>query len=96
MRRGQPDLVVHVRSGNFSGLVIELKTPQGNGVVSGQQRQWLADMGRAGYRTLLSSSLEESVRWLDEHMRTARTCCALCGNSFKSDETLRKHTDKYH
>ena len=95
-QRGQPDLVVHVRSGNFSGLVIELKTPKGNGVVSPPQRKWLDDMARAGYRTLVSNSMEECKRYLDNHMSNARTCCALCGNSFKTSETLRKHTEKYH
>ena len=95
-QKGQPDLVVHVRSGNFSGLAIELKTPKGNGVVSPAQRQWLADMGKAGYRTLLSNSMEESVRCLDTHMRNARTCCAQCGSSFKSERTLQTHAGKYH
>ena len=95
-QKGQPDLVLHVRSGNFSGLAIELKTPKGNGVVSLPQRKWLEDMARAGYRTLVSNSLEECKRYLDNHMSNARTCCALCGNSFKTSETLRQHREKYH
>jgi len=95
-QKGQPDLVLHVRSGNFSGLAIELKTPKGNGVVSLPQRKWLEDMARAGYRTLVSNSLEECKRYLDNHMSNARTCCALCGNSYKTEETLRKHIGKYH
>ena len=47
-QKGQPDLIVHQRSGNFSGLVVELKTPKGNGVVSPAQQQWLDDMAHAG------------------------------------------------
>ena len=95
-QKGQPDLIVHVRSGNFSGLVIELKTPTGKGVVSPMQKQWLADMGKAGYRTLISCNLEESMRHLDEHMRNARTCCWKCGSSFKSERNLHTHSRKYH
>ena len=57
--RGQPDIIVHQRSGNYSGLAIELKTPKGTGVVSPEQRQWLDDMARAGYRVLISNSLED-------------------------------------
>jgi len=95
-QRGQPDLVVHTRSGNFSGLAIELKTPRGNGVVSTAQRQWLDDVSKAGYRTLLSNSLEESMRYLDNHMRKARVCCGMCGNSFVKEKTLQTHMDKYH
>ena len=47
-QKGQPDLIIHQRSGNFSGLAIELKTPRGTGVGSPEQQQWLHDMGRAG------------------------------------------------
>ena len=55
-QKGQPDLIVHQRSGNWSGLVIELKTPRGTGVVSPEQRQWLDDMARAGYPSRVCTS----------------------------------------
>ncbi len=95
-QRGQPDLIVHQRSGNFSGLVIELKTPQGTGVVSPDQRRWLEDMARAGYRTLISNNLDECVQQLNKFMINARVCCGCCGSSFKNSQTLRAHTHKYH
>ncbi len=95
-QKGQPDLIVHQRSGNFSGLVIELKTPKGTGVVSPEQQQWLDDMARAGYRVLLSSSLEETIRFLNAYMQNARVCCRHCGSSFASERTLRRHCEKYH
>ena len=94
--RGQPDIIIHQRSGNFSGLVIELKTPRGTGVVSPEQRQWLDDMGRAGYRALLSSSLEESIRILNKYMQNARVCCRHCGKSFASERTLQTHEAHHH
>ncbi len=95
-QRGQPDLIVHQRSGNFSGLVIELKTPKGNGIVSPEQQQWLDDMARAGYRVLLSSSLEENIKHLNAFMQNARICCRHCGSSFASERTLRRHCERYH
>jgi len=95
-QRGQPDLIVHQRSGNFSGLVIELKTPRGTGVVSPEQQQRLDDMARAGYRVLLSSSLEESIKQLNAFMQNARICRRHCGSSFASERTLRRHSEKYH
>ena len=84
------------RSGNFSGLAIELKTPKGTGVVSPEQRQWLDDMTRAGYRVLISNSLEESIRVLNAFMENARVCCRHCGGSFKNDKTLQTHMIRYH
>ncbi len=47
---GQPDLIVHARSGQFSGLALELKTPKGDGVLRDNQREWLEALSRAGTR----------------------------------------------
>lgn len=95
-QKGQPDLIVHQRSGNFSGLVIELKTPTGKGVISNEQRQWLDDMAYAGYRVVVCNSLEESIRQLNTFMHNARVCCRHCGRSFASDKTLCQHVFKFH
>ena len=95
-QRGQPDLIVHQRSGNFSGLVIELKTPRGTGVVSPEQRRWLDDMARAGYRTLISNDLDECIQEFNKFMGNARVCCRCCGSSFKNSQTLQTHAQKYH
>ena len=89
-------MIIHQLSGNFSGFAIELKTPRGTGVVSPEQRQWLDDMGRAGYRVLLSSSLAESIHMVNEYMQSARVCCALCGKSFVSERTLQTHEVRQH
>jgi hypothetical protein len=48
-QEGQPDLIIHQRSGNFSGLALELKSPTGLGVVSAEQQRWLDDMRLVGY-----------------------------------------------
>ena len=53
-------------------------------------------MSRAGYRVLLSSSLEESIRFLTEYMQNARVCCRLCGKSFASERTLQTHEARHH
>lgn len=95
-QKGQPDLVLHQRSGNFSGLAMELKTPKGTGVLSTEQSNWLRDLGRAGYRTLVSSSLEGAVQVLNDFMRNARVCCEHCGGSYASEASLRRHQARFH
>jgi prophage antirepressor-like protein len=95
-QKGQPDLIVHARSGSFSGLAVELKTPTGKGVLSPEQSQWLDDMGEAGYRTLVTSSLDEAIKALDDFMCKARVCCRHCGSSFKNASTLKTHLWRFH
>jgi hypothetical protein len=56
-QKGQPDLLILARSGEFTGLAIELKTPTGQGVLSPEQQSWLNDLGQAGFQTLVSNDL---------------------------------------
>ncbi len=95
-QKGQPDLIVHARSGSFSGLVIELKTPKGTGVLSMAQSEWLEDMGLAGYKTLVTSSLDEAISALNAFLSNARVCCRHCGASFKNTKNLRVHALRFH
>lgn len=94
--KGQPDLILYQRSGNFSGLAIELKTPRGSGIVSEPQHQWLHDMALAGYKTLISCDIDECIRAVNAYMQNARVCCPHCGGSYKSKKTMQTHVAKYH
>jgi hypothetical protein len=94
--KGQPDLIIHQRSGNFSGLAIELKSPTGRGVVSAEQQKWLDDMRLAGYRAAVCDDLQETIELIDEFLRKARVCCQHCGNSFKTRKNLERHSEKIH
>jgi hypothetical protein len=93
---GQPDLIVHARSGQFSGLALELKTPKGDGVLRDNQREWLEALSRAGYKTMVSSSLDECTAALDAFMANVRICCQHCGGSYKNEKTLATHKRRYH
>jgi hypothetical protein len=95
-QKGQPDLILHQRSGNFSGLAIELKTPTGLGIVSAEQREWLDDMRLAGYRAEVCDDLQETIGLIDDFLRNARVCCRHCGNSLQSQKTLERHLEKMH
>jgi prophage antirepressor-like protein len=95
-RKGQPDLIIHQRSGNFSGLVLELKSPTGRGILSAEQQEWLDAMRLAGYRACVCDNLQEATELIDDFLRNARVCCRHCGNSFKSQKTLGRHLEKMH
>jgi prophage antirepressor-like protein len=95
-QKGQPDLIVHRRSGQFSGFALELKTPKGCGILSAEQRDWLEGLGRAGYKTLVTESLQEAIQALDSFLRDARVCCKHCGSSFISEANLRRHVRRFH
>jgi hypothetical protein len=92
-QKGQPDLIIHQRSGNFSGLAVELKTPTGRGIVSAEQQQWLDDMRLAGYQAAVCDDLQETIGLIDSFMRKARVCCRHCGNSFKTKKNLERHLE---
>jgi prophage antirepressor-like protein len=95
-QKGQPDLIIHQRCGNFSGLAIELKSPTGRGIVSTEQECWLEDMRLAGYQAAVCDDLQETFGLIDDFLRNARVCCRHCGNSFKTQKNLERHLEKVH
>jgi prophage antirepressor-like protein len=93
-QKGQPDLVLFARSGNFSGLAIELKTPTGQGVVSPEQTQWLLDLKEAGFKTLVCNDLFEVIGCIEAYLRDWRHCCAKRGAGYRSLGALANHMAK--
>jgi hypothetical protein len=93
-QKGQPDLVLFARSGNFSGLAIELKTPTGQGVVSPEQAQWLLDLKEAGFKTLVCNDLFQVIGCIEAYLRDWRHCCAKCGAGYRSVGALANHMAK--
>jgi prophage antirepressor-like protein len=68
--KGQPDLLLPVKSGRFSGLAIELKTPAYFREPAVTQQLFLDKLAAEGYDVLISSSYNELVvhlvRYLDK------------------------------
>jgi prophage antirepressor-like protein len=93
-QKGQPDLVLFARSGNFSGLAIELKTPTGQGVVSPEQAQWLLDLKEAGFKTLVCNDLFQVIGCIEAYLKDWRHCCAKCGAGYRSLGALANHMAK--
>lgn len=48
-KKGFPDLILPVRSGDHPGLVIEMKSPNGRGRLSEEQFEWLAHFREQGW-----------------------------------------------
>jgi hypothetical protein len=93
-QKGQPDLVLFARSGNFSGLAIELKTPTGQGEVSPEQTQWLFDLKEAGFKTLVCNDLFRVIGCIEAYLKDWRHCCPDCGAGYKSVGALANHMAK--
>jgi prophage antirepressor-like protein len=93
-QKGQPDLVLFARSGNFSGLAIELKTPTGLGEVSAEQVRWLADLREAGFKTLVCNDLFVVIGCIEAYLKDWRHCCAKCGVGYRSLGALANHMAK--
>jgi hypothetical protein len=91
---GQPDLIIHQRSGNFSDQALELKTPEGDGVVTPKQQKWLEDLRLAGYQARVCDNLEDAIGFIARFLRNARVCCLHCGSSFKSRKNLERHLER--
>ncbi|CAB3995056.1 phage antirepressor [Paramuricea clavata] len=70
---GQPDLTIVTPSNGFNGFAIELKTPKGTGEVRDNQVAWIRELGKNGFRTLISNNYTEIVLYIDEYFRVDNT-----------------------
>ena len=53
---GTPDLLIFNKSGDYTGLAIELKTPKGNGTISKKQYEFIENLSaECGYFVLVSN-----------------------------------------
>lgn len=68
MKSGVPDIVLPVRRAEWSGLVMELKKPkkQGkdNGVISPNQKLWLAHFQKQGFGSCVCYGFDEARKML--------------------------------
>lgn len=77
--KGQCDLMVMNRSARWSGLAFEFKTPANTGRVSPEQRRFMDELVKAGFRVLLSNNYDEICNEVRDYFRTARALCQECG-----------------
>ncbi len=77
--KGQCDLMVMNRSARWSGLALEFKTPANTGRVSPEQRRFMDELAKAGFRVLISNSYDEICNEIRDYFRATRVFCQECG-----------------
>ena len=76
--RGQCDLLIMNRSTRWSGLALEFKTPANTGRVSPEQRRFMDELAKAGFRVLISNSYDEICNEIRDYFRATRVLCQEC------------------
>lgn len=66
VRKGIPDLFLSVPAGVCHGLYIETKTPKGN--TTKEQKYYLEEFCRLGYRTTVCRGLEDFTREINKYL----------------------------
>ena len=67
------------RSARWSGLAFEFKTPANTGRVSPEQKRFMEELAKAGFRVLISNSYDEICNEIRDYFRTTRVLCQDCG-----------------
>ena len=77
--KGQCDLMVLNRSSRWTALALEFKTPANTGRVTPEQRRFLDELAKAGFRVLISNSYDEICNEIRDYFRSTRALCQECG-----------------
>ena len=95
-RGGQPDLLILNNHKTYRGLAIELKTPKGNGQISDNQQNYLADLEQSGYKTLVSNDYDQIIMELTQYFADVRFKCNHCPKAFKTTAIQTTHEKCMH
>jgi hypothetical protein len=93
---GQPDLLILNNHRQYNGLALELKTPKGHGRLSDKQQEFLENLQKAGWKTLVSNDYDEIVTELIKYFEEVRFKCQQCTRAFKTKANLQEHEDWVH
>ena len=93
---GQSDIIINNLHKTYNGLTIELKTPNGKGVVHPKQHAFMKMSSVNGHKVVLSNDYDEILTEIINYMRDTRIICEFCNRKFKSVETLTNHHKFFH
>ncbi len=88
---GQPNVVILNNHKTFNGFVLELKTPNGNGVSSDKQSACLTKLTQQNYKTLVSRTYDKILIELTEYFNNTRIHSQYGNKKFMNITTLQTH-----
>ena len=93
---GSFDLIIHDLHKHYTGLAIELKNPNGRGLMSDDQSKMLRQYQNNGFKTLISTDYDYIIEQLIEYFRDVRIMCSYCPRRFISSQSLKSHIKSFH
>ena len=94
--RGSLDLIINNLHKHYTGLCIEFKSPNGNGVLSPDQSMILLQYKNNSFKTLVSNDYDHIIEQRIEYFRDVRIKCSYCPRRFISSQSLRNHIKFFH
>ena len=95
---GQPDILIVNSHRYYQGLALELKTPNGKGKLSENQREYLKKLEQAGYKCIISNDYDEIIVELINYFNHIIYPCKFCSGKrgYTTIEKLNKHYKHFH
>jgi len=93
---GAPDLMIMNLHKKYSGLVIEFKSPTGQGILSEKQNRVLKNLELNNYRVIISNNYDDILFEIISFMNDVRLACPCCSRRFKTIQSLGQHTRYFH
>ena len=94
--RGSPDLIINNLHKHYTGFAIELKNPNGKGILSYDQSKMLQQYQNNGFKILVSNDYDQTIEQIIEYFRDVRIKCSYCPRRFISPQSLRNHIKFIH
>ena len=94
--RGSPDLIINNLHKHYTGFAIELKNPNGKGILSYDQSKMLRQYQNNGFKTLISNDYDLIIELIIEYFRDVRIKCSYCSRRFISPQSLSNHIKFVH
>ena len=98
-QNGHSDMLITNRHIEFTGLAIELKTPNGRGSIQANQIEWLDRKMLDRCTILVSNDYDHIGKEIDEYFSKVRLICPLCITKptfYKNRESLNRHIEGFH
>ena len=96
---GQPDIQITNLHKTYNGFALELKRPDGKGILSKSQEIFLNRLKQQNYKVMVSDDYDEIAIQINNYTRDIRIMCEYCikkCKKFKNLDTLATHMKYFH